>query len=139
MSKKRCSVLYSPLIYRSGHLGRQLKTCVSTPSFLQTIGAADKLFNGLSLGGQIEGPIGDSSWGHILDVLETNTALNGLWNLTENKTEKCKRKRQTPKATLAICLMSSFSLPTYSNNPNNQYQCQVSRYGDPSVYLKWEY
>jgi PhnB protein len=24
---------------------------------------ADKLFNGLSVGGQIEGPIGDSSWG----------------------------------------------------------------------------
>ena len=47
---------------------------------------ADKLFNGLSAGGQIEGPIGDSPWGvHILVVSETNTVLNGLWNLNQNK------------------------------------------------------
>ncbi|MBV5312818.1 MAG: VOC family protein [Prolixibacteraceae bacterium] len=38
---------------------------------------ADKLFNGLSVGGQIEFPIGDSPWALILVCLETDMALNG--------------------------------------------------------------
>jgi len=38
---------------------------------------ADKLFNGLSAGGQIEMQIADCPWGCISECLETNTALNG--------------------------------------------------------------
>lgn len=39
---------------------------------------ADKLFNGLSKGGQIEMPISESPGVHILVCLETNMELNGL-------------------------------------------------------------
>ncbi len=39
---------------------------------------ADKLFNGLSVGGEIEGPIGDSPMGHLFwYVSEINMVLNG--------------------------------------------------------------
>ena len=38
---------------------------------------ADKLFNGLSAGGQIEGPMGESPWGSYVGCLETNMVLSG--------------------------------------------------------------
>ena len=48
---------------------------------------ADKLFNGLSSGRtNREGLLCDSPWGgshHILVVSETNTVLNGSWNLIQ--------------------------------------------------------
>ncbi|MEJ7683358.1 MAG: hypothetical protein WKG06_36965 [Segetibacter sp.] len=56
---------------------------------------ADKLFNGLSAGGNIEGPIGDSPGVHMLDVLETNSVLNGWWTLTQNITGKSNRTKTT--------------------------------------------
>jgi PhnB protein len=43
---------------------------------------ADKIFNGLSAGGEVEGPIGDSPWGTYAGMLGINMVLNGLWNLT---------------------------------------------------------
>ena len=47
---------------------------------------ADRLFNGLSVGGQIEGLLVIvPGVAHILVVLETNTVLNGSWNLPKTK------------------------------------------------------
>lgn len=42
---------------------------------------ADRLFNGLSAGGQVEFSMGDSPWVRILVCSEINMALNGWWNL----------------------------------------------------------
>jgi hypothetical protein len=56
------------------------KICISAESREK----ADKLFNGLSAGGNIEGHIGASPWDSLLDVLETNSVLNGWWTLTQN-------------------------------------------------------
>ena len=58
---------------------------------------ADKLFNGLSAGGQIEFPISDSRWVPILACLETNTALNGWWILILIIKGNCKRTLETNK------------------------------------------
>jgi PhnB protein len=44
---------------------------------------ADKIFNGLSAGGTVEMPIGDSPWVLILLCLETNMVLNGWWSLNQ--------------------------------------------------------
>ena len=58
---------------------------------------ADKLFNGLSMGGQIEMPIGDSPWDSYLACLETNMELNGWWTLTKIiKNKFNRRKQRTP-------------------------------------------
>ena len=38
---------------------------------------ADRLFNGLSAGGAVEGPIDGSPWGTYAGMLETNMVLNG--------------------------------------------------------------
>jgi PhnB protein len=38
---------------------------------------ADRLFNGLSSGGEVEGAIGDSPWGSYQACFETNMVLSG--------------------------------------------------------------
>ena len=39
---------------------------------------ADKLFNGLSMGGQIEGPIGDSGWGSYFGCFRDNYGIEWI-------------------------------------------------------------
>jgi len=56
------------------------------------------------LGGTVEMPMAESPWGHTLRCLETNTELNGRWNLPESITGFLKalyaRKRQDETADL---------------------------------------
>lgn len=47
---------------------------------------ADKLFNGLSVGGQIEGPIGDSPWGSYFGCFRDKYGIEWIVNFDyENK------------------------------------------------------
>ena len=41
-------------------------------------GEADKLFNGLSVGGQIEGPIGDSPWGSYFGMFRDKYGIEWM-------------------------------------------------------------
>ena len=61
---------------------------------------ADKLFNGLSAGGNIEVPFGDSVGGHVLECLETNSVSNGSLILPNSISEKYRKKRVTPDSGL---------------------------------------
>lgn len=45
---------------------------------------ADKLFNGLSLGGQIEGPIGDSSWGSYFGCFRDKYGIEWIVEFAQN-------------------------------------------------------
>ena len=45
---------------------------------------ADKLFNGLSAGGQIEGPIGDSPWGSYFGCFRDKYGIEWMIDYTPN-------------------------------------------------------
>ena len=45
---------------------------------------ADKLFNGLSAGGEIEGPIGDSSWGTYFGCFRDKYGIEWIVDFAEN-------------------------------------------------------
>ena len=62
---------------------------------------ADKLFNGLSEGGQVEMPLKTVLGVHILECLETNLELSGWLTLTQNITKSISRKQRTHKSGLA--------------------------------------
>jgi len=44
---------------------------------------ADKLFNGLSVGGQIEGPIGDSPWGSYFGMFRDKYGIEWMVDFTK--------------------------------------------------------
>ena len=46
---------------------------------------ADKLFNGLSAGGEIEGPIGDSPWGSYFGCFRDKYGIEWIVNFSPNK------------------------------------------------------
>jgi PhnB protein len=48
---------------------------------------ADKLFNGLSVGGQIEGPIGDSPWGSYFGCFRDKYGIEWIVEFDPNHTE----------------------------------------------------
>jgi len=45
---------------------------------------ADKLFNGLSVGGQIEVPIGESPWGSYFGMLRDQFGIEWMVNFDSN-------------------------------------------------------
>jgi PhnB protein len=45
---------------------------------------ADKLFNGLSVGGQIEGPIGDSGWGSYFGCFRDKYGIEWIVEFAQN-------------------------------------------------------
>jgi PhnB protein len=45
---------------------------------------ADKLFNGLSVGGEIEGPIGDSPWGTYFGCFRDKYGIEWIVEFTQN-------------------------------------------------------
>ena len=45
---------------------------------------ADKLFNGLSVGGEIEGPIGDSSWGSYFGMFRDKYGIEWMVDFDPN-------------------------------------------------------
>ena len=45
---------------------------------------ADKLFNGLSVGGQIEGPIGDSPWGSYFGCFRDKYGIEWIVEFAQN-------------------------------------------------------
>jgi PhnB protein len=45
---------------------------------------ADKLFNGLSVGGQIEGPIGDSAWGSYFGCFRDKYGIEWIVEFAQN-------------------------------------------------------
>jgi len=45
---------------------------------------ADKLFNGLSVGGQIEGPIGDSPWGSYFGCFRDKYGIEWIVEFSQN-------------------------------------------------------
>jgi PhnB protein len=45
---------------------------------------ADKLFNGLSVGGQIEGPIGDSGWGAYFGCFRDKYGIEWIIEFAQN-------------------------------------------------------
>jgi PhnB protein len=47
---------------------------------------ADKLFNGLSAGGQIEGPIGDSPWGSYFGCFRDKYGIEWMVDFSQNTT-----------------------------------------------------
>ena len=49
---------------------------------------ADKLFNGLSLGGQIEGPIGDSPWGSYFGCFRDKYGIEWIVDFNQNNGRK---------------------------------------------------
>ncbi|MDB5117222.1 MAG: hypothetical protein JWQ79_2714 [Mucilaginibacter sp.] len=57
---------------------------------------ADKIFNGLSVGGDIEGQLATVPGVHTLECLGTNMVLNGSWNLTPIITGKFNRRKTRP-------------------------------------------
>jgi PhnB protein len=46
---------------------------------------ADKLFNGLSAGGQIEGPIGDSGWGSYFGCFRDKYGIEWIVDFAQNQ------------------------------------------------------
>ena len=48
----------------------------------------DKLFNGLSVEGQIEGPIGDSPLSLYCDCFRCKYGIEWMWSLPQNIAEK---------------------------------------------------
>src|SRR4249919_908209 len=46
---------------------------------------ADKLFNGLSVGGQIEGPIGDGPWGSYFGCFRDKYGIEWIVEFAQNK------------------------------------------------------
>ncbi|MES1222670.1 MAG: VOC family protein [Bacteroidota bacterium] len=46
---------------------------------------ADKIFNGLSAGGTIEGPIGDSPWGTYFGMFRDKYGIEWMVNFDQNK------------------------------------------------------
>ena len=50
---------------------------------------ADKLFNGLSVGGQIEGPIGDSSWGSYFGCFRDKYGIEWIVEFDQNIKDNC--------------------------------------------------
>jgi len=67
---------------RTNEHGNRSKISISAESRKE----ADKLFNGLSAGGDIEGQIGDSPWSSYTGMFRDKMALNGSSNSTQNKT-----------------------------------------------------
>ena len=49
---------------------------------------ADKLFNGLSAGGEIEGPIGDSPWGSYFGCFRDKYGIEWIVDFNQNATGK---------------------------------------------------
>ena len=49
---------------------------------------ADKLFNRLSVGGQIEGPIGDSPWGSYFGCFRDKYGIEWIVDFTQNNGQK---------------------------------------------------
>ena len=49
---------------------------------------ADKLYNGLSAGGQIEGPIGDSPWGSYFGCFRDKYGIEWMVDFTQDMTGK---------------------------------------------------
>ena len=49
---------------------------------------ADKLFNGLSAGGQIEGPIGDSPWGSYFGCFRDKYGIEWIIDFAQNNGHK---------------------------------------------------
>ncbi len=48
-------------------------------------GEAEKIFNGLSLGGQVEGPIGDSPWGTYVAMFRDKYGIEWVIEFDPNK------------------------------------------------------
>ena len=54
---------------------------------------ADKLFNGLSAGGQIEGPIGDSPWGTYFGCFRDKYGIEWIVDFDQNIKDKVTDKK----------------------------------------------
>ena len=56
---------------------------------------ANKLFNGLSVGGQIEGPIGDSPWGSYFGMFRDKYGIEWIVEFDPNYKSKNNRRKTT--------------------------------------------
>ena len=57
---------------------------------------ADKLFNGLSAGGQIEGPIGDSPWGSYFGCFRDKYGIEWMVDINPSTNGKAAAKTTSP-------------------------------------------
>src|SRR6202008_601444 len=56
---------------------------------------ADKLFNGLSAGGQIEGPIGDSPWGSYFGMFRDKYGIEWMVDYSKKNNGKSNQRKTT--------------------------------------------